>query len=66
MICRTCGIKGHDSLGKKEVCLVAVSARCGRHEALLLEAADALDEEGKVYHPTHTHRLADEIRDALK
>ena len=43
MICRTCEIEGHDSLGEKELCLVAVSARCRRQEALLREVDGAFE-----------------------
>ena len=68
MICRTCGIEGHDSQGKKELCLVAVVARCKRHEALLLETAKELDRWKKAYQPDATLKgsaMADRIRDAL-
>lgn len=37
MKCKTCGVEGHDSQGKKELCLVAVVARCHRLEKALEE-----------------------------
>lgn len=35
MKCKTCGVEGHDSQGKKELCLEAVVARCHRFEGAL-------------------------------
>lgn len=68
MICRTCGIEGHDSQGKKELCLVAVVARCKRHETLLLQAADELDAWKAAAYPDINNKseMADIIRDTLK
>lgn len=68
MICRTCGIAGHDSQGEKALCLVAVSERCKRHEALLLKAADELDAWKAAAYPDINNKsaMADIIRDTLK
>lgn len=48
MKCRTCGIEGHDSQGNKELCLVAVSARCLRMEAKVESLQYVVEAAGTV------------------
>lgn len=53
MICKTCGIKGHDSQGSKELCLVAVIDRCRNLERNLWYVCNLAERLGPKAHNTH-------------
>lgn len=53
MKCKTCGIRGHDSQGNKELCLVAVVTRCERLEAALEEIKSLPDSDYQDNERTH-------------